>query len=551
MNFAEILYQAALFTVTFFIFNRLFNRYVFKNRQEQTLSLSTMFFMASFYVFLSMGIQYFGEKYGLKPSQETQNVPVLQSGQSMPATVSTGSDVQAPLKTTIDFPFQATTDAELTTVTTSLGKYVFSSYAATIQSIDLFWENNETVSLLNQSNQNFALAFDQKSPINFEFKKHFVRDNGDHEVVYQTKIDHVNVEKVFIIHDKTYQIDLNVHVSGFSEAETIRLLMPTPAIADQLRAIVNSSKSTNRIKIDSIALDKNANFLQFWFEPKIFGFVSHYFTIACFAYSPISLGRGYLKAFDTGYQAILESKMCQGDVELSWSVYCGPNSSKKLAAVSPVLENIVDYGMLSVLAKPLAWFLQWIKDYVGSYGWAIILLTILLKLVLIPFALKGERGMREQAEFEKKRQHLQQKYKHDKTALDQAMAELIGKHGLPMFSGCLPMLLSLPILIALNKVLSTSTELYGATFLWIPDLSHADPYYILSFATFLSMLFVPGMQQNAGPRQMFSKFAFALLVAAVTVYVASGLALFILINTLFGVVQAWITSYFKPKFVRR
>ena len=104
------------------------------------------------------------------------------------------------------------------------------------------------------------------------------------------------------------------------------------------------------------------------------------------------------------------------------------------------------------------------------------------------------------------------------------------------------MLLNIPVFIALNKVLTSSTELYGASFLWLPDLSAADPYYILSIATFVGMLFAPGMQAAGGPRQMFSKIGFALFLAAVTSYLASGLALFVVLNTLFGVAQSFVVK---------
>ena len=119
---------------------------------------------------------------------------------------------------------------------------------------------------------------------------------------------------------------------------------------------------------------------------------------------------------------------------------------------------------------------------------------------MLPFTLKGEKGLKQQAEYEKKRAYIQQKFKHDKAALDLANAELIQKHGLPIFSSCLPMLLNIPVFIALNKVLTSSIELHGASFLWIPDLSAADPYYVLAILICVGMAMTPSAA-NQGPHK--------------------------------------------------
>lgn len=540
MNFAEIIYQSALFTATFFIFNRVFSRYIFKNREILPPSMGHMVSMFLFYLVLGSTINYFVEKYKI-PAQQISAVQ-LTSGQSMVAP--TSNDVQTPLKVAVDF-IDDIQPVELTTVKTDLAEYVFSSNGATLQSMILLWQNGEKIPLLSKGTQHFALALDGPSPVNYNLVRSDCMQNDIHELVYQARLNHGIIEKKFVLHTKTYQIDVQVNLQGLGETEQLRLLAPMPVTSTQLQGIVNSATTSDKIKLQNIALDKSDSLAQFWFEPKVFGFTSHYFINVCFASNSLALGRTYFKQLeDKTYQAIFESKPCQQDAQLSWSFYFGPKITQDLAAVSPVLTSIVDYGMLSFLAKPLARFLFVINNYVGSYGWAIILLTLLIKLLMVPFTLRGERGMREQAEFEKKRQHLQQKFKHDKAALDKATAELISKHGLPIFSSCLPMLLNIPVFIALNKVLSSSTELYGASFLWLPDLSVADPYYILSLLTFVGMILTPGLQASVqiGPRQMFSKIGFALFLAGVTSCLASGLALFIVLNTLFSVAQTFVVS---------
>jgi len=118
-------------------------------------------------------------------------------------------------------------------------------------------------------------------------------------------------------------------------------------------------------------------------------------------------------------------------------------------------------------------------DLVHNYGIAIILVTLLIKLLMAPFTFRSEQGMKERAEFQRKMKYLQEKFKHDKQALASAQAELLRKNGLSGLGSCLPNLLQLPFFIVLGSVISNSIELYKAPFLWINDLSAPDPYYIL------------------------------------------------------------------------
>ncbi len=111
-----------------------------------------------------------------------------------------------------------------------------------------------------------------------------------------------------------------------------------------------------------------------------------------------------------------------------------------------------------------------------------------------------------------------------------------------MLSGCLPMLLNLPVFFALNKILSSSIELHGAPFLWLPDLSAHDPYYILSLIVFIAMAISPNTSND--PRQWASRLGFALFISAVSAYLASGLALFIAVNTLATVIQSHVIRLF-------
>lgn len=157
---------------------------------------------------------------------------------------------------------------------------------------------------------------------------------------------------------------------------------------------------------------------------------------------------------------------------------------------------------------------------------------------MVPFTLHGERSRKKHLEAQRKLQYLEQKYKHDPEALKREKAEFAKKHGISGMLGCLPLLLQIPVFIGLQRVLSNAIELYKAPFLWIPDLSAADPYYILPATVGIGMAFQ--MAQSGDPRQRVANIIVAIIIAAVTANLSAGLTLFISASTLLGLAQTYI-----------
>ena len=478
------------------------------------------------------------------PNQPSKNNVVehqkISSGQSFAAPELVA--VQKPLVLDVDFKQEQKIDEVVTEITTDLAKYKFSSYGASLQSVELLWQKGaKLVPVINSCVPSFIIGLSEKTPYNYQLvSSENASDETAHILKYQAKIKGGFVYKTFVIYKHTYQIDINFSVDQKDmNDEVARLFVSSPILSDDVKAIVNKPGVTSGLKIQDITLSKEQVFREFWFEPKVFGFTTKFLTSICFDSKNGATSRAYLKKIDeVQYQAVLESKQLESGKEISWSLYVGPKTVEGLQAVSKDLTVLMQYGWLTFIANPMMKMLEYIKEKTGNYGIAIILLTLLLKLILLPFTLKGERSMKKQAEFEKKRQYLQQKFKHDKAAYEQAMTELINKQGFPLLTGCLPMLLNVPVFLALNKILSSSIELHGAQFAWLPDLSAADPYYILSVIVFLAMAISPNMGND--PRQWASRFGFALLIGAVSAYLASGLALFIAVNTLATVTQSYV-----------
>lgn len=489
-------------------------------------------------------INYFWVETPTKENQNLKETQKISSGQSF--TAPEIKDIQKPLSLCIDFSEESNIEESITEVVTDLAKYKFSSYAASLQSVELLWQNGEKlIPMINTCVPSFFVGLSEKTPYNYELiSSEKTSDNLAHVLKYRAQIKDGFVYKTFVIHTKTYQIDINFSVEQKDMTDEVaRLFVSAPFSSEDLKGIVNKSAGLSSLKIQDINLSNEKTFKDFWFEPKVFGFASKFLTSICFDSKNGAISRAYFKKIDdVQNQAILESKKLVSGKEVSWSLYVGPKTVEGLTAVSKDLTVLMQYGWISFIAKPMVKLLVYIKEKTGNYGIAIILLTLLLKLILLPFTLKGERSMKKHSEFEKKRQYLQQKFRHDKAAYEQAMAELINKQGVPLLSGCLPMFLNIPVFLSLNKILSSSIELHGASFLWLSDLSASDPYYILSIIVFLAMAISPNMGND--PRQWASRFGFALFIGAVSAYLASGLALFIAVNTLATVLQSYVVKLF-------
>jgi len=222
------------------------------------------------------------------------------------------------------------------------------------------------------------------------------------------------------------------------------------------------------------------------------------------------------------------------------TLYAGPKSFTTLAAYGKGLETMVDYGWFGLLAKPMFWLMQQFYVFSGNYGIAIILLTIVVRIILFYPSLKSATAMEEMKALQPEMAELREKYKKDPQKLNQEMMRLYKEHKVNPLGGCLPMLLQLPFFVALYNVLSVSIELRQASFIpfWIKDLSVYDPFYILPVLMGVSMVFTMKMTSTSvDPQQqkimMFMNIAFIFLFA----WLPAGLLLYITLSNVLSIVQ--------------
>ncbi|MBL0142175.1 MAG: membrane protein insertase YidC [Betaproteobacteria bacterium] len=226
---------------------------------------------------------------------------------------------------------------------------------------------------------------------------------------------------------------------------------------------------------------------------------------------------------------------------VSLSLYIGPQETEKLAKIAPGLELVVDYGWLKIIAAPLFWVLKFIHGLVGNWGWAIILLTILIKLVFYPLNHKAGRSMAAMKVLGPKMEKLKQLYGDDRQKLNQAMMELYRTEKINPLGGCLPIVVQIPVFIALYWVLLGSIELRHAPWLgWIQDLSGPDPYYILPVIYAVSMFVQTKLNpQPADPVQAKVMLAMPIVFSVFFLFFPSGLVLYWVVQNLLSIAQQW------------
>lgn len=254
----------------------------------------------------------------------------------------------------------------------------------------------------------------------------------------------------------------------------------------------------------------------------------------------------YTKALNNGLYLIgmstAESKVAAGSTgEFRSKLFIGPKEQDRLAAAAPHLELTVDYGVLTLLADPLFWLLDFIHEYVQNWGWSIVLVTLIIKLLFYKLSEAAYRSMANMRKFQPKIMAIRERYGSDKQRMSQAMMDLYKKEKINPLGGCLPMLVQIPVFIALYWVLLESVELRQAPFvLWIVDLSAKDPFYILPLIMGASMF----VQQKLNPAPMdpmqqkilqFLPVVFTLFFA----FFPSGLVLYWVANNILSIIQQW------------
>ena len=237
------------------------------------------------------------------------------------------------------------------------------------------------------------------------------------------------------------------------------------------------------------------------------------------------------------------------------TLYAGPKDLDVLKELGAGLEESVDYGIWTVAAKPLRWLLNWFYTWVGNWGLAIILLTLLIKAVTWPLTEKSYANSERMKDIQPELDALRKKHENDQQRIAKETMDLFKANKFNSLGGCLPMLVQTPILYSLFVMINNSVELYQADFiLWYTDLSAKDPYFVLPILMGVMMLiqqhFMTPKSSGDGPNQQamaMMKFM-PIMFTAMMLFLPSGLVLYHSLNLVLGVFQQWLI---RRKFAKR
>ena len=233
-----------------------------------------------------------------------------------------------------------------------------------------------------------------------------------------------------------------------------------------------------------------------------------------------------------------------GSEELLQRVYFGPKLQKELEQIADGLELTVDYGWFWFIAKPLYWVLDNIHEYVGNWGWSIILVTLFLKIIFYRLSAAGYRSMANMRRVQPRLVALKERYQNDRARLNQAMMDIYKEEKINPLGGCFPILIQIPVFISLYWVLLETVELRQSPFaLWIDDLSSPDPYFVLPALMGITMY----VQQKLNPAPMdpIQEKVMSFLPIMFTVFFLffpSGLVLYWVVNNILSIAQQWMIT---------
>lgn len=231
----------------------------------------------------------------------------------------------------------------------------------------------------------------------------------------------------------------------------------------------------------------------------------------------------------------------EGEATLGATLYMGPKVQDYLEQVAPNLRLTVDYGWLWFIANPLFWLLDKIHDVVGNWGWSIVLLTVLVKTVLFPLSAKAYKSMGRMRKLGPEMQRLKEMYGDDRQKMSQEMMKFYQKEKINPLGGCLPIVIQMPVFIALYWMLLESVELRHAPFIfWIQDLSVKDPYFILPILMGISM-FVQQMLNPTPPDPMQAKIMkmLPIIFTFFFLWFPAGLVIYWVVNNIISVAQQY------------
>lgn len=435
----------------------------------------------------------------------------------------------------------------LTKVETSYGDLTFSNFGAVISNLSYNLKNNSaqnSISIIDsKENGAFLLALSgiTNTPYYYDLIEN-KKENSYYKLTYKAKNENIVILKEFFVDLDKPEIKLNLTLDPKDKEVRARIFLPGP-LSESLKDDFNKAVFyTETNSLEKKLLKDLKSFGKT--NPSLFGLEDKYFASLLINDQDDFAKRAYFKIEgNERATSIFESSFINNKTLWHLDFYCGPKELKYLSETDNRLTDLLEYGWFSIFAKPILYLLNFIYSIVKSYGLAIIILTIISRLIILPFTLNSERYRKRSLEMQKKLSYIEQVYKDDPEAFAREKLEIIKKYGTGL---AMPLIniIQLPIFIGLSRVINNAIELYKAKFLWIKDLSSPDQYYILPIIFGVSLA-IQMAQSSSNPKQKLIVVLMAVIVAAFSASFSAGLNLYVSLGTLLAIMQTYLQRKFK------
>lgn len=409
---------------------------------------------------------------------------------------------------------------------------------------------------------NSETLFTLKTPLN---ALNFLKD-GTLPISFEATANGIQLIRTYTLHRDSYRIDVKDNITNITDVpqtpksyyQIIRDNSEPPGASsfDQAfhgLAIYTDEDKFEKISISDVLDGSAAKYANKKTKEGWISFIQHYFVVA---WVPNQTVEHTVSALAWNQKAILrtldtlKTLAPNESTTTEATLWVGPQDQQTLAHINPTLNVVVDYGFVTILAKPMFAFMSWIHSIVGNWGWTIIILTIIIKLILFPLSAASYKSMAKMKRVTPRMQALREQYGDDRQGLNAAMLELYRTEKINPLGGCLPILLQIPVFLTLFRVIQSSVELRGAPWLgWIHDLSVGDPLYILPALMMASMFLQFKLNPRpADPMQARMMLIMPLVFGVFMFFFPSGLVLYWLVNNLLSIAQqAYISRRYNTE----
>ncbi|MCD8503971.1 MAG: membrane protein insertase YidC [Burkholderiaceae bacterium] len=385
-------------------------------------------------------------------------------------------------------------------------------------------------------------------------------DGDQLDVQFQAESGGIKVTKTFTFKRGDYVIDVQHEVENLTDSAV------TPSVYLQITrdgddpedtssfyhtftgpAVYSEQEKFQKVSFSDIE-KKDGNFIK-TADNGWFAMIQHYFVTAWVP--PQGVQRTYDMAKVGENLYAVRSIEGIGDIgpgatsTVKSSLWVGPQDQDRLEALAPGLDLVVDYGWLTIIAKPLFILMTWIHDVLGNWGWTIVALTVLIKAVFYPLSAASYRSMAKMKQVAPRLQALKEKFGDDRQKLNTAMMEMYRNEKINPLGGCLPILIQIPVFISLYWVLLASVEMRGAPWvLWVDDLSARDPLYILPVIMMATMFLQIKLNPTPpDPMQARVMMIMPLVFGGFMFFFPAGLVLYWVVNNILSIAQQWYITH--------